>query len=317
MNLDKRYLEKIENVEFQPIFILGFHRSGTSILYKMLNATKCFNYIKAYHVINYDQLLYNHINNKEPIAKKELNNFLREHGQIDRLIDELKLSADFPEEYRFVFTKKSYSPKMKSKTLPLFINFCKKIQFISNKDKPLLLKSAYDFSNFMFIKQKFPEAKFIFIHRDPLEVINSNINTLNTLFKKKNMYTTLLDKNYEKFVTIPLYFFILKILLFSTTFFRCVLEISYLNRALNYYLTNIEFLDEENYICIRYEDLCKQPDATISKIMNFLKLKPKDKINYGEFIQPRKIILLKELQQLQPYIEKKMKKYLHLFEYIL
>ena len=39
-NLDKKHLEKLENIEFQPVFILGLHRSGTSILYKILIATK-------------------------------------------------------------------------------------------------------------------------------------------------------------------------------------------------------------------------------------------------------------------------------------
>ena len=72
-NLDKQYLQKLENIDFQPVFILGLNRSGTSILYKMLTATQCFNSVTAYHIICYDQLIYNKINNKEEAAKDILN----------------------------------------------------------------------------------------------------------------------------------------------------------------------------------------------------------------------------------------------------
>ena len=78
MVIENKYLDRLDNVSFQPIFVLGFHRSGTSILYKVLESTKCFNIITAYHVIKYDQLLYNRMENKEEIIKQELNKFLKE-----------------------------------------------------------------------------------------------------------------------------------------------------------------------------------------------------------------------------------------------
>jgi hypothetical protein len=76
-DLDRQYLEKLENVSLQPIFILGLHRSGTSILYKTLGLTGCFNLVTAYHIIKYSEILYNHINSKEGKSKEELANFLK------------------------------------------------------------------------------------------------------------------------------------------------------------------------------------------------------------------------------------------------
>lgn len=32
-NLDSQYLNLIENINFHPIFIMGDHRSGTTLLY--------------------------------------------------------------------------------------------------------------------------------------------------------------------------------------------------------------------------------------------------------------------------------------------
>jgi len=310
MDIENKYLDKLESTSFQPIFVLGFHRSGTSILYKILESTKCFNIITAYHVIKYDQLLYNHIENEEESVKKELNNFLKEHGQIDRGIDRLRLSANFPEEYRFIFTEKSYNPIISTKNLSLFIEICKKIQFISENDKPLLLKNPFDFSNFMFIKKVFPEAKFIFIHRNPIKVIDSCIKSINNLFEKKNLYTALLSRVYERVINNPLIFHLYRFFLSSTVFLRCVLLIRSYTEVTDYYLKNIGLLSKENYVSVRYEDLCKKPEAVMTQIMDFLGLKPTSEIKYSEFIELRQTKLLKELQILRHYMIKKMEKYL-------
>ena len=56
------------------------HRSGTSILYKMLTETGNFNPVTAYHLINYNELLFNHHQNKEEQAKQELTESLKKKG---------------------------------------------------------------------------------------------------------------------------------------------------------------------------------------------------------------------------------------------
>lgn len=310
MNLDSKYLNILESVSFQPIFILGFHRSGTSILYEMLIETDCFNPVTTYHVINYDQLLYNHINKEEEKVKHALNKFFEEGRQIDRGIDRLKISADFPEEYRFIFTKKSHRPKITPENLPLFIEICKKIQFISDKGKPLLLKNPWDFPNFMFIKKAFPEAKFIFIHRNPIDVMNSNIKSIYDLFKKKNLYTALLSKDYEKVADSVLLLHLYRFFLFLKTPRMCKAEARRMVKITDYYLTNINFLNQEDYISIRYEDLCKKPEEMIPKIMSFLGIKTKSEIKYSDFIKTRKTTLLDRVKQQRPYIGKNMHKYL-------
>ena len=71
-NPDKKYLDKIENIKFNPVFILGLHRSGTSIFYKMLVSTGHFNSVTAYHIINYEELLSNYILAFLPSASEEV-----------------------------------------------------------------------------------------------------------------------------------------------------------------------------------------------------------------------------------------------------
>ena len=80
---DKEYIDRLKDIDFEPIFILGLHRSGTSILYKILASTHYFNIVTAYHIIYYDSLIYNHLTNREERSKEEFNNLLRRRNQID------------------------------------------------------------------------------------------------------------------------------------------------------------------------------------------------------------------------------------------
>ena len=193
---DQQYLEKIQNIEFKPVFILGLHRSGTSILYKMLTETGCFNPVTAYHIIKYDELLYNKINKKEDEVKTELTEYLAEN-QEDRGIDKLKLDADFAEEYGFLLGQHSSKMYISKENKGIFSEMSRKIQFISENKKPILFKNPYDLINFVYIKQIFPNAKFVFIHRHPFKTLSSTIKAVKFLLEEKNPYTTQLFRLYN------------------------------------------------------------------------------------------------------------------------
>ncbi len=305
---DDIYLRELEDITFQPIFILGLHRSGTSILYKTLAAAKCFNIVTAYHIIKFDQLLSNYFNGREEETKKELMDFLRRHSQADRGIDQLPVTPDFPEEYGFLLTHRNYPWKLTPRNLPLFVELCKKTQFISNSDKPLLLKNPFDFPNFLFIKENFPEAKFIFIHRHPVRVINSFIRAMQTLFNRKNPYTTLIFHLYEKIFDNPLLLYTARI--HYTSPLGVIQVTRAFAKATRYFIRNIHSLKSSDYIEVRYEDLCEKPQEVVSRILGFLGSKPLTSINYGELIKPRRIKLVSTVEKLKPYIIGRMKPYL-------
>jgi hypothetical protein len=55
--LDADNLKGLGELQGPPVFILGHHRSGTTMLYELLERTKSFNIITAYHAVCYDCLL--------------------------------------------------------------------------------------------------------------------------------------------------------------------------------------------------------------------------------------------------------------------
>lgn len=310
IELDDKYLDEIENVTFNAIFILGVERSGTSILYKLLNATNCFNSVTAYHIIKYSELLHNHINNLEKKSKEDLTKFFKKTSQMDRGIDRLKITPEFPEEYRFVLGQKTGQGTLNPKTLKIFIELCKKIRYISENDKPILLKNPPDFSNFMYIKEVFPNAKFIFIHRNPIKTLNSQIRAMKTLLKNKSEYMALLSPQYNKVFDNIILLSYYRFLYSSITPIRAITAANKLANSTDYFLEKISLLSQNDYVSTRYEDICRESDAEIEKIMHFLNIRPKSNILYSNFIKPRKTILLKELKTRETFIIKKMRNYL-------
>lgn len=307
-NLDLQYLKKLENIEFQPVFILGLHRSGTSILYKMITETQGILPVTAYHLIRYNELLYNHINGKEETVKNELTTLFIEKGQMDRGIDKLKINADFAEEYGFLLGKKTNKMYLTKNNVAIFIKLAKKIKFISKSDKPILFKNPFDLSNFLYIKQVFPNAKFIFIHRHPHKTLSSFIKAVKHLYRYKNPYTTLLYKDYNRLYDNPLSLFLIRFIYSDYSVFGTIYLTLFCSKALKYYMKNIQKLSKNDFINLSYEMLCKNPSDTMEEIIKFLNIKTK-KMDFNSFIKSRKTNLDPSVIKLQNFIYKNMKEY--------
>ncbi|NJN24394.1 MAG: sulfotransferase [Acaryochloridaceae cyanobacterium RL_2_7] len=46
---DKIYSDLLPHVKVEPIFIMGDHRSGTTLLYQLLAMSEAVHYVMAYH----------------------------------------------------------------------------------------------------------------------------------------------------------------------------------------------------------------------------------------------------------------------------
>ncbi len=310
---DHELLGKIHNQSFSPIFILGLHRSGTSILYKTLGDTKQFNILTAYHIFYYDSIIYNYLNQLEKTKKDELNTLFKRKGITTRKTDNMLVSSDYAYEYMYIFSNQGYPFKITKKNKTLFEEIYNKLRFVSGNKNPILLKNPYDFPNFIFIKQIYPNARFIFIHRNPLQIISSAMRLYQTIYKNKNEYLAIFSKTYQQSYEN-------KLSLFLNRFYYCsyfppgVFEAIHLcSKDLNYYLKNIGKLSKNDYISIRYEDFCKEPYTEISKIMKFLRIDYD--LEFKNPIEQRNLGLVPEVDFLKEYIRKKMGRYLDYLDY--
>jgi hypothetical protein len=281
---DRALLGRLDDVRFRPVFIMGSARSGTSILYRLLTLTGRFNYVSAYHLIAHDEVLANHLNGTTEVAKQELAERFRELGIAGARFDGVEVSPDFPEEYGFRLGRRQ---QLNARTLPRFLELCRKVQLTSGTDRPLLLKNPWDSCSFMYIKQVLPESRFIFIHRNPAHVVASMLEGMRSLLGARNAYHALLARYYDRLMEKPLQRSLARFL-FSSHFDLGTRVVGWqVARTARYFVDNVRLLPETSYVSVRYEDLCQDPTPVLEQILGFLRLPANPDVRYQDYIRVR------------------------------
>jgi hypothetical protein len=287
---------------------MGDHRSGTSLLYILLDATECFNVVRAYHIIRFHEILANYIDQTEETAKEELSDFLKSAGQSNRIIDEVPVSADLPEEYGFLIDSNS-RPKVMARTLPLFVQMCKKVQFVSDPAKPLLLKNPWDYLNIAYLKATFPRAEFIFLHRDPVRLVDSQLRAIRSLLGERSPYAALLSAWYRRLHERTWRLGLTRSLFSPRHGLGFRITQRHVRRATSYFLDVVRNLESDDYIDIRYEDLCADTRSTVEKIRYFLGLSGRADVDYTALIHPRSTPLCPEVERRSAWLYSQMQGY--------
>jgi hypothetical protein len=92
--LDTPWLAHLADTPVWPVFILGLHRSGTTLLYSLLAQAADFNTVTAYHLAHYDELLHNSAHGLQDAAREALTRSFAADGLADRGIDRVAATAD-------------------------------------------------------------------------------------------------------------------------------------------------------------------------------------------------------------------------------
>jgi hypothetical protein len=306
---DRAHLGRLDDVRFRPVFIMGSARSGTSILYRLLAMTGHFNYVTAYHLIQYDEVLANHSSGDTEAARKRLDQRFRELGIAGARFDGVEVSADFPEEYGFHLGPRQ---QLSARTLPRFLELCRKVQLVSGSSRPLLLKNPWDSRRFIYIKAVLPDSRFIFIHRNPADVVSSMLEGVRSLLRTRNAYHALLASSYDRLMDQPVSRSLVRFLFSSRFGLGTRLAGWQVTRTARYFVDHVRSLPEADCLSVRYEDLCGDPDAVMHRIQAFLGLTYDSDVRYRDFIRvrqrPRTVdgdgdpsAILRRLE-LQPYL---------------
>lgn len=312
---DRQHLGVLERVNFRPVFIMGSHRSGTTLLHKTLGATQCFNVVTAYHIIKYGEIVHNHLNGATDERKADLAALFEQKGLRNRGIDGIEVSPDAPVEYGFALRGEGYRPRLKPSNLESFIELCKKVQLTSDPDRPLLLKNPLDSLNFMFVKEVFPDSRFIFIHRNPVNTINSQLRSIRSMLSARNEYGAMLMNWYSDIFGQPIRLRLARFMFSSRFGLGVRLMTRGAAKATNYFMENISSLSESDYISLRYEDLCREPRSSIAKILDHLDLEGNAQVDYESLISVRADALLKDVESSRASIIKRMRPYFERFGY--
>jgi hypothetical protein len=285
--LDGAQARELESVSFRPVFIMGSARAGTTVLYQVLARTGAFNYVSAYHLIRSDEFVDHHRRGRTEEAKEELQRLFRELGIEDARFDGVSVHPDFPEEYGFHLGRLRY--QLTERSLPRFLDLCRRVQLVCSNEKPLLLKNPWDSRRFLYIKEVLPESRFVFIHREPVDVTSSLLRSMKTLLREKNEYHALLARFYSGMMDSPWQRRLAR-WVFGSGLGAKIVARQFAATA-EYFVANVGRLAPSDYVSVRYEDFCANPRAVVSEILGFLGLSEENPVDYERMVRkPRAAI---------------------------
>jgi hypothetical protein len=292
--------------DFRPVFLLGLHRSGTTMLSHALQATGCFNAVTPFHLV-YRRELSVLIGNRELCRRRrtELQAWFDRHAAVDRGYDEVPVGPDLPEEYGYVLQKRAPAPRLSERNLPLFLDFVRNVHRLDPQRRPVLLKNPWETNNFLEVERLVHRARFIFIHRHPLRVITSQMKMFGALVRSPHPYDMLVDDAYRKLCA--------NRFLFGAA--RCIysenLPFLY-GRIRKNALLSCRYLAENGdkpaggVFHVTYDQFCEAPDLWLSRILAFADVAPGKPGNYGPIIR-------KSNSPLHPFVEREREVLLKLF----
>ncbi len=293
--MDTRHDSLLRTVSFRPpIFIVGDHRSGTTLLYQMLAASQCFHVLDAYQVIRYPEIVTHFLDGRTQKERIRLEQEFAALGLSNRVLDGVRVSSELPEEYGFVIEDSSRA-RLRPSNRDLLVELCRKVRLIGDADKPLLLKNPWDVLNFLYLKECFPEAKLIFLQRHPMAVVNSQLRAIRSMLDSRNEYMRMLARWYARVWDSPLRRHMMQQVFSGRVPVWKYIVPRHVHLAANYFMKNVDRLDPADMHCLRYEDLCADPVATMQSIFDFLNLQPAASVNYAGWIDKRPLKILPEV----------------------
>lgn len=180
-------------LEKDPIYVVGFWRSGTTYLQNLLTRDPQFGWFDPVSTVTFSNCI---------LLRKPLTMLARNGLKGARAMDNLEFELELPMEEAHAFTNltdlsishmmafpdhgkggkyvntiftDALSSKDRKRFYTVYNYMLKKLTFIK-KGKQLLLKSPDNTARIAFLKRAYPRAKFINIYRNPYTVVRSALN---------------------------------------------------------------------------------------------------------------------------------------------
>ena len=310
-SLDQPYLERLKGVEVRPVFIIAPHRSGTTLLYRILVEGGSFNAVTVHHILNRHRLLHLHFTNQDQAARQELNRMFESKGIQGESMNSREFSGDVLEEYCYAFDRQGRRPRLTPDNAEEFKLFSKKLQVIQDFSRPLLLKNPFDGVGFLYLAEVFPDARFIFIYRNPVDVINSKIKLNRLLLSKKFEYHAMVVQEYARLFERPIKLAMARLVFSSKLPLMTELVYRDVSQSCDYVRDNVGKLGDKA-MGVTYPELCANPTQVVRRVLEFLKLPPTNR-DYSNMISKREPDILPEVEQRRRRIEKRNEGYCQAF----
>ena len=275
-NEDDQLLMRLKDRPIFPVFIMGLHRSGTTFLYASLAQAYSLVPLTIHDIVFYPRLLNRHHTDHSQDDRNRLEAYFSKYGLSNRVIDDVALTPNTVEEYGWLLLRYGRSPRLKKSTAALFIEFCRKLHYLHPNSEMALFKNPADTPYAAHILKLLPQARFIFIRRNPIKILNSQLKSAIVLASSLSRYQNLLLTGSP----IAKHFYALYRLMYRSIgpvrFERLLMWLltHTIPREIRRYHESFRQLPKESRIEVTYEQLIEQPEVELKRVGKFLGLAP-------------------------------------------
>jgi len=273
---EQKYYEKYSNqaLKYQPVFIIGAPRTGSTILYQTLT-----NQLDVLYIDNltcrFDKTLFFGFWLSDKIFQQKAHNcFKSNHG------DTSKCGPHAPSEcgsfwYRWLPTDRHFID-YDDITYEMIEEIRKEITTVINYfDKPIVFKNLNAGQRLRLLKKCFPDAKFIFIKREPLFTAQSILKAKRKVGIKDNDFWSVMPKNIKELKKLDSYEQIIK-------------QIFYIEKQI---VEDKNLFNENSFLILNYQQLGNNFNDVFNSCQNFLGVKMKDIFQEADIKLTEKISL--------------------------
>jgi hypothetical protein len=246
-----------------PIFIIGAPRSGSTILYQALTNAYHFAYIDNTACTWHRNLRFGLWLSQKKYGDQPHDNFKAEHGSTRNYGGHAPSECGqfwyrwLPKDRHFV-DHHEVTPEMVAEIRTEVLGVSAYLK------RPLLFKNLNAGQRLRFIHKAFPNAKIIFVRRDPRFVTRSILRGREKVGKKEGQWWGIMPSNFKELLKLP-------------ERLMCVSQVYYLEKQIE---EDLFLFPDQNIVQIHYQDL---GDHLIHELGGWCGAKPRHNAKIPQF----------------------------------
>lgn len=256
-----------------PVFLIGHPRSGTTFLHRLITQTDEFTVFRAWEMV-FPTLIGRFIAypfiqvicwiKKDTVFPKDVGHELKmksiEEEELlflqnldTQLLTLASLIGFHKNEYKELVYLDEQEHELAS--VKKFKRFLQRQLFLKGRHKRVVTKMNYSLFRVKTLQKVFPDARFVYIHRDPMDCMRSHLS----------LHYSMLNHTWgiESFSADDIQRFFTRRINYNIAFFKYFLQ-----------LKAEGVLNQTNTIEIQFSEIKTQLAPTLDKVFDFLKLTP-------------------------------------------